>query len=211
MLSNRLIRLSSRTEQIVNADINQSTLNQSNTSHVKQVSQGNSSKTATVDDQATSLPKQTQCNSSKSATADDQVIPLPKQMDQPKTSLPMQKKDKPCPFIVRHGWFIKGQECDFSHGNLVNNLDLRKLLMTRKARGQKPSSFFGEPATDLQFMETHTIPKTTNGNLSTSPPTIPISNNVAATRTPLVNHVNIPIQRPIYNRYHRTLDHLSPF
>ena len=55
------------------------------------------------------LPKQTQCNSSKSATADDQVIPLPKQMDHPQTSLPMQKKDKPCPFIIRHGWCVKGK------------------------------------------------------------------------------------------------------
>ena len=55
----------------------------------------------------------------------------------------MQKKDKPCPFIVRRGWCIKGQECDFSHANLVNNLDLRKPIKTRKVRGPKPSSFLG--------------------------------------------------------------------
>ena len=89
------------------------------------------------------LQNQIQCKSSKTATADDQVIPLQKQMDHPQISLPMQKKDKPCPFIVRRGWCIKGQECDFSHANLVNNLDLRKPVKTRKVRGPKPSSFLG--------------------------------------------------------------------
>ena len=162
--SNEIIQPLNETGQIVNADINQTTLNQSNTSHVKQVSQGNSSKTATDDDQVTPLPKQIQCNSSRTAkandqvtplpkqiqcksskttTADDQVIPLPKQMDHPQTSLPMQKKDKPCPFIFRRGWCIKGQGCDFSHANLVNNLDLRKPVKTRKVRGPKHSSFLG--------------------------------------------------------------------
>ena len=67
------------------------------------------------------------------------------------------------------GWCIKGQECDFSHANLVNNLDLRKPLATRKARGQKPSAFL------------------VNGNGPSihrdPPPTI--SNNVAAVRTPI--------------------------
>ena len=120
--SNEIIQPLNETGQTVNVDINQTTLNQGNTSHVKQVSQGNSSKTA---------------------TADDQVIPLPKQMDHPQTSLPMPKKDKPCPFIVRHGWCIKGQECDFSHANLVNNLDLLKPVKTRKVRGPKPFSFLG--------------------------------------------------------------------
>ena len=162
--SNEIIQPLNETGQIVNVDINQTTLNQSNTCHVKQVSQGYSSKIATVDDQVTPLPKQIQCNSSrtakandqvtplqnqiqckssKTATADDQVIPLQKQMDHPQISLPMQKKDKPCPFIVRRGWCIKGQECDFSHANLVNNLDLRKPVKTRKVRGPKPSSFLG--------------------------------------------------------------------
>ena len=163
--SNEIIQPLNETGQIVNVDINQTTLNQSNTCHVKQVSQGYSSKIATVDDQVTPLPKQIQCNSSrtakandqvtplqnqiqckssKTATADDQVIPLQKQMDHPQISLPMQKKDKPCPFIVRRGWCIKGQECDFSHANLVNNLDLRKPVKTRKVRGPKPSSFLGK-------------------------------------------------------------------
>ena len=64
-------------------------------------------------------------------------------MDHPQISLPMQKKDQPCPFIVRRGWCIKGQECDFSHANLVNNLDLRKPVKTRKVRRPKPSSFLG--------------------------------------------------------------------
>ena len=162
--SNEIIQPLNETGQIVNVDINQTTLNQSNTCHVKQVSQGYSSKIATVDDQVTPLPKQIQCNSSrtakandqvtplqnqiqckssKTATADDQVIPLQKQMDHPQISLPMQKKDKPCPFIVRRGWCIKGQECDFSHANLVNNLDLRKPVKTRKVRSPKLSSFLG--------------------------------------------------------------------
>ena len=60
--SNEIIQPLNETGQIVNVDINQTTLNQSNTSHVKQVSQGNSSKIATVDDQVTPLPKQIQCN-----------------------------------------------------------------------------------------------------------------------------------------------------
>ena len=105
--------------------------------------QCNSSRTAKANDQVTPLQNQIQCKSSKTATADDQVIPLQKQMDHPQISLPMQKKDKPCPFIVRRGWCIKEQECDFSHANLVNNLDLRKPVKTRKVRGPKPSSFLG--------------------------------------------------------------------
>ena len=150
----------------MSAGINQLILNQSNISHVKQVSQGNSSKTATVNDQVTPLPKQIQCNSSrtatandqviplpmqiqckssKTATADDQVIPLPKQIDHPPTCLPLKKKNKPFPFIVRRGWCIKGQGCDFSHANLVSNLDLRKPVKTRKVRGPQPSSFLGNP------------------------------------------------------------------
>ena len=61
--------------------------------------------------------------------------------------------------MIRRGWCIKGQGCDFSHANLVNNLDLHKPLTTRKARGQKTSaSIHGHP-----------------------PPTI--TNNVAAVRT----------------------------
>ena len=160
--SNEIIQPLNETGQIVNVDINQPTPNQSNTSHVKQVSRGNSSKIATVydqviplskqiqgnssrtakaNDQVTPLPNQIQCKSSNTATADDQVIPLPKQVDHPQISLPMQKKDKPCPFIVRRGWCIKKQECDFSHANLVNNLDLRKPVKTRKVPGPKPSSF----------------------------------------------------------------------
>ena len=132
--SYEIIQPLNETGQIVNVDINQTTLNQSNTCHVKQVSQGYSSKITTVDDQVTPLPKQIQCNSSrtaeandqvtplqnqiqckssKTATADDQVIPLQKQMDHPQISLPMQKKDKPCPFIVRRGWCIKGKNVIF--------------------------------------------------------------------------------------------------
>ena len=162
--SNEIMQALNETGQIVNVDINQPTPNQSNTNHVKQVSRGNSSKIATVydqviplskqiqgnssrtakaNDQVTPLPNQIQCKSSNTATADDQVIPLPKQVDHPQISLPMQKKDKPCPFIVRRGWCIKGQECDFSYANLVNNLDLRKPVKTRKVRGPKPSSFLG--------------------------------------------------------------------
>ena len=64
-------------------------------------------------------------------------------MDHPQTSLPIQKKGKPCPFIVRRGWCIKGQECNFSRANLVNNLDLRKPVKTRKVRGPNPPLFWG--------------------------------------------------------------------
>ena len=92
-----------------------------------------------------------QGNLSKTATADDQVIPLPKQMNHPQTSLPMQKKDRPCPFIVRRGWCIKGQECDFSHADLLNNLDLRKPVKTRKVRGPN-ASFLGEPETKQYYI-----------------------------------------------------------
>ena len=55
--SNEIIQPLNETGQIVNVDINQTTLNQSNTSHVKQVSQGNSNKIATVDDQVTPIAK----------------------------------------------------------------------------------------------------------------------------------------------------------
>ena len=103
----------------------------------------------------------------------------------------MQKKDKPCPFIVRRGWCIKGQECDFSHANLVNNLDLRKPVKTRKVRGPKPSSFLGnrqrnnivslmnQLETSLQEMEsTQTLhepylPSTTATSLSPISSSIP--------------------------------------
>ena len=78
--SNEIIQPLNETGQIVNVDINQTTLNQSNTCHVKQVSQGYSSKIATVDDQVTPLPKQIQCNSSRTAKANDQVTPLQNQI-----------------------------------------------------------------------------------------------------------------------------------
>ena len=117
---NEIIQPLNEAGQIVNVDINQTTPNQSSTSHAKLVSQGNSSKIATVQNQVAPLSKQIQCNSSrtakandqviplpnqiqckpsKTATADDQVMPLPKQIDHPQTSLLMQKKDKPS-FVV---------------------------------------------------------------------------------------------------------------
>ena len=150
--------------------------------------QCNSSKTVKANDQVISLPKQTQCKSSKTATPDDQVIPLTKQMDHPQTSLPMQKKDKPCPFIVRRGWCIKGKECDFSHVNVVNNLDLRKPVKMKKVRDPKPFSFSGnwqrsniislmimnQPETSLQEAEsTQTLHKPYPFRLPAQPRYIP--------------------------------------
>ena len=213
----------------MNVDINQTTLNQSNTCHVKQVSQEYSSKIATVDDQVTLLPKQIQCNSSgtakandqvtplknqiqckssKTATADDQVIPLQKQMDHPQISLPMQKKDQPCPFIVRRGWCIKGQECDFSHANLVNNLDLRKPVKTRKVRGPKPSSFLGnwqrnniislmnQLETSLQEIEsTQTLHEQYSPRLPPQPRYLP---SRAVYPSPLME---TPVYPPFYRRH----------
>jgi hypothetical protein len=31
------------------------------------------------------------------------------------------KNETPCPFILRRGWCLKGEQCDFSHRNMVNN------------------------------------------------------------------------------------------
>ena len=53
--SNEIIQPLNETGQIVNVDINQTTPNQSNTSHPKLVSQANSSKIATVQNQVTPL------------------------------------------------------------------------------------------------------------------------------------------------------------
>ena len=44
-----------------------------------------------------------------------------------------RKKEIPCPFIVRRGWCIKGEHCDFSHLNLVNKLELRKSVKQKNA------------------------------------------------------------------------------
>ena len=220
---NETIQPLNETGQIVNVDINQPTPNQSNTSHVKQVSRGNSSKIATVydqvtplskqiqgnssrtakaNDQVTPLPNQIQCKSSNTAIADDQVIPLSKQIDHPQISLPMQKKDKPCSFIVRRDWCIKGQECDFSHANLVKNLDLRKPVKTRKVRGPKPSSFLGnrqrnniislmnQLETSLQEIEsTQTLHEPTATSLSPTSSSIP---------NPLME---TPVYPPFYLRH----------
>ena len=77
---NEIIQPLNETGQIVNVHIDQTTPNQSSTSHAKLVSQGNSSRVATVQNQVAPLSKQIQCNSSRTAKANDQVIPLPNQI-----------------------------------------------------------------------------------------------------------------------------------
>ena len=97
------------------------------------------------------LPNQIQCKSSNTATADDQVIPLPKQIDHPQISLPMQKKDKPCPFIVRRGWCIKGQECDFSHAN-SEQPGSAQTSKDEKSTRSETLLFWGESATKQYYI-----------------------------------------------------------
>jgi hypothetical protein len=36
------------------------------------------------------------------------------------------KNETPCPFILRRGWCLKGEQCDFSHRNMVNNDQARQ-------------------------------------------------------------------------------------
>ena len=51
------------------------------------------------------------------------------------TNSHLKKKEIPCLFIVRRGWYIKGDQCDFSHSNLpvINNLELRKAVKQKSA------------------------------------------------------------------------------
>ena len=141
-------------------------------------------------------------------------------MDHPQISLPMQKKDKPCPFIDRRGWCIKGQECDFSHANLVNNLDLCKPVKTRKVKGPKPSSFWGNQQrnniislmnqleTSLQEIEsTQTLharyppPSTTATSLSRISSSVP---------KPLDGNSSVPFFLSPTLRSHNSINQVSP-
>ena len=50
-----------------------------------------------------------------------------------RTNPHLKKKQIPCPFIVRCGWCIKREQCDFSHSKLVNNLELLKPVKQKSA------------------------------------------------------------------------------
>ena len=44
----------------------------------------------------------------------------------------LSKNETPCPFILRRGWCLKGDKCDFSHHNMVNNVQLRQFSNKHK-------------------------------------------------------------------------------
>ena len=44
----------------------------------------------------------------------------------------LSKNETPCPFILRRGWCLKGDKCDFSHRNMVNNVQLRQFSNKHK-------------------------------------------------------------------------------
>ena len=56
-------------------------------------------------------------------------VPVPTVSDAnlpPTRVMQVPKNETPCPFILRRGWCLKGEQCDFSHRNMVNNNQARQ-------------------------------------------------------------------------------------
>ena len=56
-------------------------------------------------------------------------VPVPTVSDAnspPTRVMQISKNETPCPFILRRGWCLKGEQCDFSHRNMVNNDQARQ-------------------------------------------------------------------------------------
>ena len=48
----------------------------------------------------------------------------------------LSKNETPCPFTLRRGWCLKGEHYDFSHRNMVNNVQLRQHSNKHKDLGR---------------------------------------------------------------------------
>ena len=60
------------------------------------------------------------------------VIQAPSDATLLKRNSSLSKNETPCPFILRRGWCLKGDKCDFSHRNMVNNFQLRQFSNKHK-------------------------------------------------------------------------------
>jgi hypothetical protein len=47
-------------------------------------------------------------------------VPNMNNLEKDRSKENLSKSITPCPFILRRGWCIKGDRCDFSHQNLIN-------------------------------------------------------------------------------------------
>jgi hypothetical protein len=62
-------------------------------------------------------------------------VPVPTVSDAnspPTRVMQVTKNETPCPFILRRGWFLKGEQYDFSHRNMVNNDQARQRSNDKK-------------------------------------------------------------------------------
>ncbi|CAB3994355.1 RNA-directed DNA polymerase from mobile element jockey-like [Paramuricea clavata] len=65
----------------------------------------------------------------KSSLGVEVNVPVPNVSDAnlpPTNEMQVPKNETPCPFILRRGWCLKGEQCDFSHRNMVNNDQARQ-------------------------------------------------------------------------------------
>ena len=62
-------------------------------------------------------------------------VPVPTVSDAnlpPTRVMHVPKNETPCPYILRRGWCLKGEQCDFSHRNMVNNDQARQHFNDKK-------------------------------------------------------------------------------
>ena len=67
------------------------------------------------------------------------VTQVPRDATSLKDNPSLSKNETPCPFILRRGWCKKGEHCDFSRRNMVNNVQLVNSPTNKKARYFAPS------------------------------------------------------------------------